>query len=127
MAILCFFSHNKVMIYLIGLIAGFLNGFFASGAGQIVVVYLIYILCLDTIKSRATSVVCMTIGTSLAIFKYMKMVDVDMLKVIVVVGISLICGYIGPKIIKKIDSNIINLSSGILIVVLGLIKLFMRQ
>jgi len=114
------------MIYLIGLLAGFANGFFTSGAGQIIVVYLIYVLCLDTVKSRATSVICMTIGTIISIFKYMKIIEVDMTKVILVVCVSLMCGYFGPKILKKMNSNIVNLSSGILIVVLGAIKLVIK-
>lgn len=126
MIFLCFFAHNNHMIYLIGLIAGFLNGFFTSGAGQVIVVYLIYIMCLDTVKSRATSVVCMTIGVALCIFRYMKMVQVDIAKIILVVCVSLVCGFFGPKILKKMDSNILNLFSGTLIVVLGVIKLFIK-
>lgn len=114
------------MIYLIGLLAGFANGFFTSGAGQIIVVYLIYVLCLDTVKSRSTSVICMTIGTIISIFKYIKIVEVDISKVILVVCVSLVCGYFGPKILKNMNSNIVNLSSGIIIVVLGAIKLYMK-
>ncbi len=122
MFFLLIFSHNKYMIYLIGLIAGFLNGFFASGAGHIIVIYLIYILCLDTVKSRATSIVCMTIATSISIFKYIKMVELDITKVLIVVSLSLVCGYIGSKLLKKINSNIVNLLSGIITVILCIIK-----
>lgn len=114
------------MIYLIGLLAGFLNGFFTSGAGQIIVVYLIYVLCLDTVKSRATSIVCMSIASMISIFKYFSIVKVDMYQVILVIGISLVCGLIGPKIIKNMNANIVNLLSGILIVVLGVAKIFIK-
>ena len=42
----------------IGVIAGFINGFFASGGGMILVPSFIYILGLSQKEARATSVFC---------------------------------------------------------------------
>ena len=43
---------------LVGIIAGFINGFFASGGGMILVPSFIYLLKLDQKEARATSVFC---------------------------------------------------------------------
>ncbi len=43
---------------LVGIIAGFINGFFASGGGMILVPAFIYIFGEDQKKARATSVFC---------------------------------------------------------------------
>lgn len=112
------------MIYLIGLFVGFLNGLFASGAGQILVFYLIFIKKFDTHLMRAVSVAVLSAASIISIFGYSSFVNLDFTKVIVLAIIAAITGVIGSKIMKKIPSNILNLISGILIVALTLYKLF---
>lgn len=116
-------ANNKNMIYIIGFLVGILNGLFASGAGQVLVFYLIYIMKFETHKSRALSVSILSISSIFSITGYFKLKIFEMKYVIISVIISLICGIIGSKIMKKIPSNTLNLIAGILIVSLTLYKI----
>lgn len=112
-----------MMIYLIGILVGILNGLFASGAGQVLVFYLIFIKKMDTHLTRALSVSILSISSIFAIFGYMSMVEFKIINVICLIIIAIISGIIGSRIMKKIPSNILNLVSGILIAGLTIYKL----
>ncbi len=111
------------MIYFVGLLCGFLNGLFASGAGQVLIFYLVFLKKYDTHKMRALSVAILSVASIISIFFYSSFVSFDITKIIVLAVISAIGGFLGAKIMKKIDSNILNLISGILIISLTLYKI----
>lgn len=115
------------MIYFIGILVGLLNGLFASGAGQILVFYLIFILKKDTHMSRALSVSLLSISSIFAIFGYSKLVDLKIDIIITLIFIAIISGLIGTKLMKKIPADILNLISGVLIVSLTIYKMISRR
>ncbi len=110
------------MIYFISLITGILNGVFASGAGQILVIYLVFIKKIDTHIARALSVSVLCISSVFSIFGYMNFIDFEIKYVITFAIISAITGMIGTKLMKKIPADILNIISGVLIVSLTLYK-----
>lgn len=103
------------MIYLGSLLAGVINGLFASGAGQIVVFLFIYLLHIQTHTARATSVFLMCLVTVITFIRYLTFVEIKINQTILVGLIGLVCGVIGSKIMKKIESNYLNLISGVVI------------
>ena len=107
-----------MMIYFIGLLSGFLNGLFASGAGQILIFYLVFIKKQDTHKMRAVSVVILSLASIVSILFYSNFVNFEIKKILEIIITSAIGGYIGAKLMKKINSNVLNLISGILIILL---------
>ncbi|MEG0872388.1 MAG: sulfite exporter TauE/SafE family protein [Clostridia bacterium] len=111
------------MIYLIGIFVGILNGLFASGAGQVLVIYLIFFLKMQTHRTRALSVALLSVSSAFALIGYSHFVKFDFLKMVLLIIISAISGFIGAKLMKKIPSNILNLISGVLIVCLTGYKL----
>ena len=111
------------MIYFGSFFAGIINGLFASGAGQILVFMLIFILKQDTYKSRKLSLFVIGITSILTLLRYIKMVDANLKEVIIVIITGIIFGTAGTKLIKKIKPNILNAFSGILIVALSIYKL----
>lgn len=111
------------MIYIIGLLVGILNGLFASGAGQVLVFYLIFILKKETHMARALSVAILSISSIFAIFGYSKVVDLQINNIVTLIIIAIISGFIGTNLMKKIPENILNLMSGILIVSLTIYKM----
>lgn len=113
-----------MMIYIIGILVGILNGLFASGAGQVLVFYLIFIKKMDTHLTRALSVSILSISSIFAIFGYTTMVKFDIFKICILIAIAIISGIIGSKLMKKIPANILNLVSGLLISSLTLYKMF---
>lgn len=116
-------ANTNSMMYIIGFLVGILNGLFASGAGQFLVFYFIYILKLETHKTRALSVSVISISSIFAIFGYSRFVVFDIKIILLLVIISVLAGIIGAKWMKKIPGNILNLISGILITVLTLYKI----
>ena len=111
------------MIYFGSFFAGIINGMFASGAGQILVFMLIFILKQDTYRSRKLSLFVIGITSILTLLRYIKMVDVNLKEIIIVIITGIIFGTIGTKTMKKINPNILNMISGLLIVGLSLYKI----
>ncbi len=111
------------MIYFGSFFAGIINGLFASGAGQILVFMLIFVLKQDTYKSRKLSVFVIGIVSLLTLLRYMKVVNAPAKEIVIVIITGVIFGTLGTKIIKKINPNVLNIFSGTLIVGLSLYKL----
>jgi uncharacterized membrane protein YfcA len=111
------------MIYIISFFAGFLNGLFASGAGQILVFYYIYILKIKTHEARTLSMALISISSIFSVIGYSKFIKFDFLKIAILISISIVFGVIGNKIMKKISAIYLNLISGLLIVGLILYKI----
>ena len=103
------------MIYVGSLLSGVINGVFASGAGQIMVFLLIFILKIETHTARATSVFLMGLVTIVTFVRYLTFVKVEILHVVIVVITGLIFGIIGSKIMKKLQPDYLNLISGIIV------------
>lgn len=114
------------MIYFICFVVGVLNALFASGSGQILVLYLIYFLKIETHKVRAVSIAVLSISSFFAIFGYKSLVDFDVYKIVILVIISIFTGIVGTKFMKKIPAQFLNLISGILLVGLTLYKLLKK-
>ena len=112
------------MIYLIGILCGLLNGLFASGAGQVLVVYLIFCMKKETHLVRAVSVAVLATSSIFAIIGYSSFVDFDIKKVIVLSVIAAISGFVGAKLMKRIPANVLNITSGVLIILLTGYKMF---
>ena len=108
------------MIYFIGLLAGFVNGFFASGAGHIIVFYLVFILKIDSHVGRTVSIAVLCITSIFSIYGMRDVVKFEVDKVIMIICISAVCGIVGSKIMNKIDSKILNLISGVIVVSLAI-------
>lgn len=100
------------------IIVGILNGLFSTGAGQLLVFYLVYILKKDTKQSREFSLSIMPLISIPTFIYYLLKIDVSILQCIIFVLISLIFGYLGNKTMKKMNGNILNLVSGIFLVIL---------
>lgn len=115
-----------MMIYIIGLFVGLLNGLFASGAGQILVIYLIFFKKFDTHVTRAVSVSVLSAASIFAIFGYSNIVNYDLGKVISLALVSGIFGFLGAKLMKKIPADILNIISGVLVIGLTLYNIFFK-
>ena len=103
------------MIYVGSLLSGIINGVFASGAGQIMVFLLIFILKIETHTARATSVFLMGLVTIVTFVRYLTFIKVEILHAVIVAITGLIFGIIGSKIMKKLQPDYLNLISGIIV------------
>ncbi len=89
----------------IGLIAGFISGFFATGGGMVLVPAYIYILKIEDKKARATAAMCILPMVVTSGIFYYKNNYIDW-------KIGLLCaiggipgGYIGTKLLKGLDAK----------------------
>lgn len=103
---------------LIFILVGMINGLFSSGAGQILIFYWVYVLKKDSKKCRELSLIIMPIISIPTFVYYLLKIQIDFTQIIILIIISLAGGYLGNKIMKKIDSNILNLVSGIFLVII---------
>lgn len=104
----------------IGIMAGFISGLFSTGGGLILVPAFSYFLNLDTVKSRATSILCilpMVITTS---FFYAKNKYMDWkMGILCAIG-GVIGSYAGSKILNKIPSYILKITFILFLIYVGL-------
>lgn len=114
------------MIYVFSLITGVINGLFASGAGQILVFFLIYIAKIDTHNARATSMFCTTIATVFSLVSYVKFVQVDIIHIVIVIFCGVVFGALGALLMKKINSLALNFASGIILLGLSMYNIVLR-
>ena len=110
------------MICLIGLLCGFINGIFSSGAGQIFIFYFIFIKKYDTKKMRCTSILILTISSIISIFGYFNIKNINMIFCLIILILSFVSAKIGNFFIKKMNSDVLNLLSGIILVCFTIYK-----
>lgn len=101
---------KKTKNIIIGLIAGFISGFFASGGGLILVPAFTYFLKMEDKKARGTSVFCilpMVIASS--IFYYKNNYINWQVGIKCAIG-GIIGGVIGAKLLKKLPTKYIRVA-----------------
>lgn len=109
---------------IIGLIAGFISGLFASGGGMIVVPALVHLFKLEDKKARATSVFAIfPMALTSAIFYYNNNFVNWNIAIKCAIG-GIIGGYIGAKLLDKLPEKILKISFTIFISYVSLKMLF---
>lgn len=107
---------NFLKKIIIGLLAGFISGFFSTGGGLILVPAFIYLLEMDAQKSRGTSIFCILPMVITSSFFYYKGHFIDW-KVAVLCAIGgAIGGYIGAKLLKKLPEKILKIAFTIFLI-----------
>ena len=98
---------NFLKKIIIGLLAGFISGFFSTGG--ILVPAFIYLLEMDAQKSRGTSIFCILPMVITSSFFYYKGNYINW-KTAILCGIGgAIGGYFGAKLLKKLPEKILKI------------------
>ena len=105
-----FFMRKEFLIQIIiGLLSGFISGFFATGGGLILVPAFIYLLKIEPQKSRGTSVFCILPMVITSSFFYYKSNFIDWrIAILCAIG-GAVGGYIGAKLLKKLPDRILKI------------------
>lgn len=94
---------------LIGLLAGIICGLFSTGGGMILVPAFMYILKMESVESRATSVCCILAMVLASSFFYYKSNYIDWNAGLLCAVGGIIGGYIGAKALGKIPDYILKI------------------
>ncbi len=115
---------KKIKNIIIGLIAGFISGFFASGGGLILVPAFTYLLNMDEKKARGTSVFCiLPMVVASGIFYYSDNHIDWQIGIKCAIG-GVIGGIIGAKLLKKLPTRYIRIAFIIFLIYVSFKMLF---
>lgn len=105
------------------MLVGIINGIFTSGAGQILVFYYVYVLKKDTKEAREKSLMIMPIISIISMVLYIRKNNVTLKNIVFLIGISATFGTLGNVVMKKINPTILNIISGLFLIMFSLIGL----
>ncbi len=109
-------SSFNIKKILIGIMAGIVSGLFSTGGGMILVPAFIYLLNLDDVKARGTSVFCILPMVVTSSFFYYKGNFINW-KIAILCAIGgAIGGYIGAKLLKKLPKSVLKISFTIFLI-----------
>ena len=97
------------LLILIGLAAGGVSGFWGSGGGMILVPAFSHFLKLDEVKSRASTIFCITFMVITSSIFYINKSSIDF-SVAIKCGIGgIVGGFIGSKLLMNLKSKYLDL------------------
>ncbi len=100
---------------IIGIVAGIISGLFSTGGGMILVPAFNYLLKMDSVESRATSIFCiLPMVLTSGIFYYENHYIDWKISIFCAIG-GIIGGFFGTKILNKMPEWILKLSFGFFI------------
>ena len=95
---------------LIGIMAGFISGFFSTGGGMLLVPTFLYFLKLEDKRARATASLCiLPMVVTSGIFYYKNNYINWNLGILCAIG-GTFGGYLGAKLLKKLDAKYFKLA-----------------
>ena len=110
---------NFIKKIIIGLLAGFVSGFFSTGGGLILVPAFIYLLKVDSKKARGTTIFCILPMVITSSFFYYRGNYIDW-KIALFCAIGgTIGGYIGAKLLKRLPEKTIKIIFAIFLLYVG--------
>ena len=111
---------------LLGIISGLICGLFASGGGLILVPAYVYILHMDDIKARATSVFSILPMVTISGLVYYKERLVDFkLGILCEIG-GIVGGIIGAKLLKKMPTKYLKIFYTIFLMYASIKMIFLK-
>lgn len=109
---------------IIGIIAGLISGIFSTGGGMILVPAFLYILKMNSVEARATSIACILpmVITSSIFYAKNNYLNWD-IGIMCAIG-GIIGSFIGSKILNKIPEKILKITFIIFLIYAGIKMIF---
>ena len=94
---------------ILGLLAGFVSGLFATGGGMILVPSFIYFLKLEDKKARGTSTLCILVMVITSGFFYYQNDYIDWHTGLLCAIGGIVGGFFGAKLLKNVSDKILKI------------------
>ncbi|HHY90535.1 MAG TPA: sulfite exporter TauE/SafE family protein [Clostridiales bacterium] len=118
------FRKRMLIIFILGLTAGFNNGLFGSGGGTILVPGIFFLLGVSQHKAHATTVSIILPLTLITTWIYMKYkIILWDIAIKIMIG-SIIGGYIGAKLLPLLPERVLRNFFAILILIAAIRMVF---
>ncbi len=114
----------KIKPYIIGLIAGFVNGLFGSGGGALVVCAMEKLLGIKAQKAHATAIAIILPLSIISALFYIRKLDFEIMPILYVSAGGMLGGFLGAKILSKIKSGLLNKVFGVIMIISALQMIF---
>ena len=109
-------KKEKLYKVLIGFFAGIVSGLFASGGGMILVPAFIYLLKMEDLESRATSVICiLPMVVTSGIFYYTSNYMDWKIGLLCAIG-GVVGGVVGAKLLNKLPERYLKIAFTIFLI-----------
>ena len=116
-------SKNNIMMKkeflykaLIGFFSGIVSGLFASGGGMILVPAFIYLLKMEDVEARATSVICILPMVVTSGFFYYRSNYIDWkIGILCAIG-GIVGGIVGAKLLNKLPTKYLKIAFTIFLI-----------
>ncbi len=97
------------MVYIIGVMGGFLSGFFGTGGGLLILPALIHIIKMEETKARGTTLVTVFVAVLVASIIYSNNHYFNWKIAVPLVLGGIIGGLLGAKLVLKISKQVLTL------------------
>ena len=114
-----------VKLVMIGVLAGFINGFFGAGGGLLLVPMIHYFCKQDSKVAHATTLVCVMFMCVASSVLYIVKKQVDYKLFFYCAIGSVIGGLVGAKFLKKLKNKIIDLVFSIVLITAGVLMIIL--
>jgi len=115
---------KKILLYLSGLIAGFINGILGTGGGMLVVPVLEK-AGVKTKNAHATAISVILPFTIVSVFFYFKSGAIDVKATLYLSAAGMVGGFIGARLLSKVPRKILKIIFGLIMIYMG-IKMLRR-
>lgn len=108
---------HKIKYYLLGFVAGILNGFFGAGGG-LLVVPMLSSLNIEQKKAHATSIaIILPLSVISAVMYIIKGIRIDIIQLTIFTVLGLVGAVIGSYLLMKVKNQLIRRIFGIIMIV----------
>lgn len=112
------------MTIIIGLVAGFINGLFGTGAGMIVLPGLISLFKMESKMARGTALFILVVISLVTSIFYVKNLT-DYMALWYIISGGILGGVIGSKFSKIVSGRVLKIILGIMMIVSG-VRILLR-
>ena len=110
---------KKILLIILGIIAGIINGMFSTGAGLVLVPAFMYLFKMDAYLSRGTSILVIFVFCIINLIIYWNTFYFDMSIIPIIIG-SIVGTILGMKLVYKINKSVLSIMFAVFTIIMGI-------